>query len=127
MLPVGNRLDFSDWLQSEMDKRQWSQSNLARASNLNRAVINKLLNRKSNPHPETLMALARAFKIPVEAAYRAAGLLPEIPEAEEFLEDLIHKFRLIQTPQRKMTAVSLLQALIREEENEQRSSQIPGK
>jgi len=127
MLPVGNRIHFSDWLQLEMNKRQWSQSDLARAANLNRAVINKLLNRKSNPHPETLMALARAFKVPVETAYRAAGLLPEIPEPDAFLEELTHKFRLIQNPQRKLTAMSLLQALILEDENETSPIQPLGK
>ena len=57
---------FSDWLQSELDKRQWSQAELAYSAGISRAVINKLLNKKTYPQPDTLQAIARALKIPVE-------------------------------------------------------------
>lgn len=122
MFRVGQSLRFAEWLQSEIDKRGWSQSDCARAADLNRAVINKLLNGKSKPQPHTLVAIARAFKIPIEIAYRAAGLLPPNTEADETLEELIHVFKSIQSPQRRTTAISLLKALVAEEENEQRGA-----
>jgi hypothetical protein len=59
MSAVGQRIYFSEWLQAEMDKRGWSQSDLARSADLNRAVINKLLNGKSHPQPPTLGAISR--------------------------------------------------------------------
>ena len=118
MFPVGRNLRFADWLQAEMDKRGWSQSDCARAADLNRAVINKLLNRKSRPQPFTLEAIARAFKIPVEMAFRAAGLLPPRPDGDDAVEQVIHIFRSIQSPQRRATAIMLLKALVTEEENE---------
>jgi transcriptional regulator with XRE-family HTH domain len=117
MFGVGQKLRFAEWLQSEIDKRGWSQSDCARAADLNRAVINKLLSGKSKPQPHTLVAIARAFKIPIEIAYRAAGLLPPKTEADETLEELIHVFRSIRSPQRRVTAISLLKALVAEEEN----------
>jgi transcriptional regulator with XRE-family HTH domain len=120
MFSVGRNLRFADWLQAEMDKRGWSQSDCARAADLNRAVINKLLNRKSRPQPFTLVAIARAFKIPVETAYRAAGLLPPNVDGDDTVDELIHIFKSIKTPQRKATAIILLKALIAEEENERR-------
>jgi transcriptional regulator with XRE-family HTH domain len=120
MFSVGRNLRFADWLQAEMDKRGWSQSDCARAADLNRAVINKLLNRKSRPQPFTLVAIARAFKIPVETAYRAAGLLPPNIDGDDSMEELIHIFKNIQSPQRRATAIILLKALISEEENERR-------
>ena len=120
MFSVGRNLRFADWLQTEMDKRGWSQSDCARAADLNRAVINKLLNRKSRPQPFTLEAIARAFKIPIEAAYRAAGLLPTSADGDDTIEELIHIFRSIQSPQRRATAINLLKALATEEENERR-------
>ncbi len=85
MIAVGQRIYFSEWLQAEMDKRGWSQSDLARYADLNRAVINKLLNGKSHPQPPTLEAISRALKIPIEITYRAAGLLPNNPENDDVL------------------------------------------
>jgi transcriptional regulator with XRE-family HTH domain len=120
MFFVGQHLRFSEWLQAEMDRRGWSQSDCARSASLNRAVINKLLNGKSKPQPPTLAAIARAFKIPVETAYRAAGLLPPSVDGDDTTVELIHIFKSIQSPRRKATAIMLLKALIAEEENEQR-------
>jgi len=121
MFSVGQHFRFSEWLQRELNRRGWSQSDCARSANLNRAVINKLLNGKSKPQPPTLAAIARAFKIPVETAYRAAGLLPPNLEGDDTTVELVHIFKSIQSPQRKATAIMLLKALVAEEENEQRS------
>jgi transcriptional regulator with XRE-family HTH domain len=121
MTAVGQRFYFSEWLQAEMDKRGWSQSDLARCADLNRAVINKLLNGKSHPQPPTLEAISHALKIPIEMTYRAAGLLPANPENDDAVEEAIHVLKSIQSTQRKATAIALLKALINEEENEQRT------
>src|SRR5690349_24135270 len=102
MFSVGQHLRFSEWLQLELDRRGWSQSDCARSANLNRAVINKLLNGKSKPQPSTLAAIARAFKLPIETAYRAAGLLPPNSDGDETTEELIYIFKSIQSPQRKV-------------------------
>jgi transcriptional regulator with XRE-family HTH domain len=121
MFFVGKNLHFAEWLETEMRKRGWSQSDCARACDLNRAVINKLLNGKCKPQPVTLIAIARGFKIPVETAYRAAGLLPPSSDGDDSTLELLHIFKSIQSPQRKATAIMLLKALVAEEENEQRS------
>ena len=120
MFTVGQTMRFTEWLQTEMDKRGWSQSECARACDLNRAVINKLLNGKCKPQPVTLMAIARGFKIPVETAYRAAGLLPTSNHEDDTTRELILLFKSIQSPQRKATAIMLLKALVAEEENQLR-------
>jgi transcriptional regulator with XRE-family HTH domain len=121
MSAVGQKIQFPEWLQMEMDKRGWSQSDLARSADLNRAVINKLLNGKSHPQPATLEAISRALKIPIEVTYRAAGLLPTTPDNDDTLDEAIHVLRSIHSTQRKTTAIALLKALITEEENEQRT------
>src|SRR5512138_1996605 len=121
MFLVGQSLRFAEWLQSEMDKHGWSQSDCARAADLNRAVINKLLNGKSKPQPFTLVAIAHAFKIPTEAAYRAAGLLPQVDDGDNTIEELVYTFKCIESPQRRSTAIMLLKALVAEEENERRN------
>jgi len=121
MFSVGQHLRFSEWLQLELDKRGWSQSDCARSANLNRAVINKLLNGKSRPQPSTLAAIARAFKIPIETVYQAAGLLPSAMDHDDRTRELIHIFESIQSAQRKATAIMLLKALVEEEEIERRA------
>ena len=121
MFPVGQRIYFPEWLQTEMDKRGWSQSDLARSAELNRAVINKLLNGKSQPQPATLEAISRALRIPLETIYRAAGLLPASSDHDDATEEAMHIFKSIQNSRRRATALTLLKALIMEEENEQRS------
>src|SRR5512132_3157020 len=120
MTAVGQKIYFSEWLQAEMDKRGWSQSDLARYADLNRAVINKILNGKSHPQPPTLEAISRALKVPIEMAYRAAGLLPANPDNDEAIEEAIHVLKSIQSARRKATAIALLKALIGEEERERR-------
>lgn len=120
MLAVGPNIRFAEWLQIEMDKRGWSQSDCARACELNRAVINKLLNGKCKPQPATLIAIARGFRIPVETAYRAAELLPMSTDDDDLTQELLHTFKSLQSPQRKATALMLLRALVAEEENQQR-------
>ena len=121
MFAVGRNLRFAEWLQIEIDRRGWSQSDCARACDLNRAVINKLLNGKCKPQPATLTAIARGFKIPVETAYRAAGLLPSVHAGDEITQELIYIFHSLQSPQSKATAIRLLKALLAEEENQRRS------
>jgi len=118
MTTVGKNHKFKEWLLEEMSKREWSQADLARYANLNRAVINKLLNGQSTPRPATLESIARAFKTPVERVYRIAGLLPEVSESEGFVEEIVHHINQIQNPKRKSTALLLIKALIAEEQEE---------
>ncbi len=120
MVSVGQTMRFTEWLQTEMDKRGLSQSACARACDLNRAVINKLLSGKCKPQPVTLMAIARGFKIPVETAYRAAGLLPPSHHDDDTTREIVHLFKSIQSAQRQATAIMLLKALVAEEENQLR-------
>lgn len=71
-----NSLEFGDWIQVEREKRGWSQSDLSRYSGLHRAVISKIES-GTKPMPDTLSALAQAFKISPITIFRIAGLLPE--------------------------------------------------
>jgi transcriptional regulator with XRE-family HTH domain len=121
MFHVGQKFSFSEWLQAEMDKRGWSQSDMARAAELNRAVINKLLSGKSHAQPATLEAISRALKIPLETLYRVAGLLPANPDSDDAVAEAMHIFKSIQNSQRRATAMTLLKALIMEEENERKA------
>jgi len=118
MISVGKNHRFKEWLLKEMGQRGWSQSDLARSAELNRAVINKLLNGQSTPSPSTLGSISRAFKMPIESVYRIAGLLPSKPESDSFLEEAMHLMSKIKNPKRQATAILLIKALVTEEEQE---------
>jgi len=82
-------INFSEWLITERGKRNWSQSELSRHSGLHRAVISKLES-GTKPMPETLIALAQAFKISPISMFRVAGLLPPGPDDKINFEDWQH-------------------------------------
>ena len=92
---------FGDWLKQNRESRGLSQSDLARLSMLNRAVINKLES-GTNPTPETLKALARGLRISVENIYRAAGLLPVASKEKEDIDDLLTLYNQLNPEKKKM-------------------------
>jgi transcriptional regulator with XRE-family HTH domain len=69
-------INFGEWLIVERGKRNWSQADLSRYSGLHRAVISKLES-GTRPMPETLIAIANAFKMSPITIFRIAGLLPD--------------------------------------------------
>jgi len=70
---------FSEWLFNELRKRDMSQADLARASGITRGGVSNLLNQVRRPDPGTCTAIAKAFNLPPETVFRAAGLLPSAP------------------------------------------------
>ncbi len=82
---------FANWLIVQMQERDWSQSDLARASGLTRQTISYYLSEKSKaPDENALSKIAHAFKLPVEQVYRAAGILPHTPDINETIEQILH-------------------------------------
>ena len=84
---------FSDYLIMEMNKRGWSQADLARASNLSTAVISNLINEKRNPGRITCQSIARGFRLPKEEIYRTAGLLDEITAQDKVIEIIVYRMK----------------------------------
>lgn len=68
---------FSEFLLTEMSKRDWTQSDLARAAGLGRGTLSNVMNNVRQPGKDTCRAIARALRLPPETVFRAAGLLPE--------------------------------------------------
>ena len=84
---------FSDWLRLQLKNRNWRQADLARAAHLDSAVISNLINERRGPGEDTCRAIARAFHLPPEQVFRAAGILPpshnDIDEELEYLYSLL--------------------------------------
>lgn len=75
-------MEFSDWLSAELEKRRWTQADLHRASGISRAVISKIISKTSQPKPETIEQIARAFRMRPEIVFQKAGLLPRSQEKD---------------------------------------------
>ena len=84
MMSMTSRKNFGEWIQKERHERDWSQADLARYSGKSRSIITKIENRTTTANPDTIVAIARALKVPLTLAFRKAGLLPpELPNEAE--------------------------------------------
>lgn len=84
MTTMTNRKNFSEWVLKERNEREWSQADLARHAGKSRVIINKIENGTTTASPDTIVAIARALKVPLTLAFRKAGLLPpELPNEAE--------------------------------------------
>lgn len=95
--------NFADWLLSELQKRGWSQNQLAIRAGLSRTAINDVINRKAHPGPELCRAIARALGYPQEYVFRKAGLIDDTPgpDYDPEAELLLHWFRSLPPEERK--------------------------
>lgn len=113
---------FPEWLEDKMTEKGWSQSELARKSGLTRQAINYYLSDKSKqPDEFALQKLAKAFKIPVEQVYRAAGLLPPANGNDPWVEEMDHKLRQL-SPGLREVADRFINSLAESEEAERRKA-----
>lgn len=80
---------FNTWLLSKLKEKEWSQADLARASGLTTAAISKYINGRI-PDAEALKKIARAFRLPNEQVFEAAGVFPtELTTLETQETDLL--------------------------------------
>lgn len=75
-------LRFSAWLQAEMDKRKWTQTDLSKSAkekghSIAQAMISYVLNGKNDPTPRFCEAIAVAFDMSVIEVYEVAGVMLE--------------------------------------------------
>lgn len=85
-------MNFDEWLSGEMEKRSWSQSDLARHAGLSQAQVSRVANGLRPPGNDFCLAVAKAFKLPVEIVMRKAGLLPPDGEKTEQKDELVYLF-----------------------------------
>ena len=82
---------FTDWLLNEMNKREWSQAELARKCNTTTATISRIINGERRIGNDIATAIAQAFHIPADEVFRQAGLLPPQPDTDPVLDELNYK------------------------------------
>jgi len=80
---------FRDWLLNQLNARNWSQAELARASNLTTAAISKYISGRV-PDKNALKKIARGLDLPVSIVLEAAGILPPESPAAELIQQITH-------------------------------------
>lgn len=89
-------IDFAEWLNKQLQVRNWSQSELANKAGIHRQVISSYIGgQRQKPDAEILLTIARALKLPPEEVLRAAKLLPQVSETTEKHTNLVHLFDLL--------------------------------
>lgn len=71
--------DFVEWLQQEIDARNWRPADLARAAGIYASTLAKILQRERRVGADVCLSLARRLTLPPETVFRKAGLLPDLP------------------------------------------------
>jgi transcriptional regulator with XRE-family HTH domain len=100
-------------LLSELDKRGWTQAELAKRSGVTSAQISRIISGQRGSETKTLVAIANALKISPDVFLRAAGLLPPAPEKDEWVEQASFKLSKLD-PSRRSIADSFIDALLEE-------------
>jgi transcriptional regulator with XRE-family HTH domain len=69
---------FSEWLLEQMENRNWSQADLAKATGLTRTAISSYINQKrTQPDPHALLAISKALHVSPINIFKIAKLLPD--------------------------------------------------
>lgn len=103
---MDDKNEFVTWLYKELEKRKWSQSDLARHAGLKRQVVSRLVTGDRNAGADSCKAIAAAFDLPEEIVFRKAGILSARAEVNERVEILSH--RIAQLPQEDQARVEAI-------------------
>ncbi|MDL1909737.1 helix-turn-helix transcriptional regulator [Chloroflexi bacterium CFX6] len=86
-------IDFPSWLTAQIISRNWKPTDLAKYSHLSDTAVSRILRGDRNPDVDTLSKIAQALRLPPEQVYRAAGILPPVPDLNETIEQIVHEIQ----------------------------------
>jgi transcriptional regulator with XRE-family HTH domain len=121
MLSMDN---FGDWLLKELKKRELSQSDLSKISGLSRGTLSNLINGTRGIGPDSLLAIAKALKLPPAQVFEAAGILPTKGDTDPWVEKMSHILEML-NPQNREMAERLIETMVEQEQakNQNKNSQ----
>ena len=73
---------FANWLQQQLNEREWSHSDLARRCNVTPAQISRVIAGSRGAGPDLCIAIAKGLNLPREEVFKARGwLLSELEKS----------------------------------------------
>lgn len=71
---------FPDWLQAQIDAREWSKADFSRRSGIDPGTVSNVLNGMRKAGPEFCRAAAATLGMPEAVVFYRAGLITQDPE-----------------------------------------------
>ena len=78
--------NLSTFMNEELNKRGWSQRELARRSGLSPTSISEVMSGKRGPGKRFCRAIANALQVPTERIFQEAGIITPPPDTSLFNE-----------------------------------------
>lgn len=88
-----NSVEFIDWLTEELNKRGWTQSDLARKSGITKGGLSHVFAGTRKPGIDMCKGIAGAFDLPEIYVFSMAGLMQpiEYDEVSEEFRIILHE------------------------------------
>ena len=83
-------MKFTDWLQEELDKREWNKADLARHIGFGESSISHIFVGIRKPGMGMCKAIAKEFGLPARVVYEKAGLLPKDVTIDPVTEEVVY-------------------------------------
>jgi len=99
--------NFTEWLENELNKRNWDRAELARRARLATSTVTRIMNGERSPGPDFCRSVARALNLPPETVFRKAGLLPQKPDTDPEIEEALHLLSQLPGPVRKLVLLQI--------------------
>ena len=115
---------FVRWLEEELEKRGWSQADLARNSGVSRASISNIVTSYRTPGPDVCSSIAKAFHIPAEEVFRRAGLLPPKPQETSASKEALTLFEALSDDE-KTHIIEYMRFLVERQQNVTKITRVP--
>ncbi len=90
---MATHYEFANWLQQELERRGWSQAELARRSRITPTQISRILSGSRNPGVEVLTGFANALNLPPNTLFKLAGILPPDADSPLDIDELVHLYK----------------------------------
>lgn len=103
-------MEFTTWLASEVERRDWSFDTLDRKAGLSVGTANKVMSGTAAPGWEFCLKVSWALEEPPERLFDLAGLLPSFPSAVREELEAISLLRGLQ-PDIRQNVMAILRAL----------------
>lgn len=100
------------WLAQELNRRKWSQRELARQAEVSQTFISQVLSGDAPPSVNFCHKIAQALNTPPETVLRLAGILPAPTSEDSTLQELIDLARSL-PPAERQQALDFIRFLLR--------------
>ena len=118
--------DFVTWIGAELQRRNWSQAELARRGGFSTGALSRIMNRERMPGVEVCQAIARAFKMRDTDVMKIAGLADSTAPDDQTpsMRELISRFTTLSDDDQE-SVLRMVRALDEMEQAEKRRALKP--